>query len=387
MTDIPPYMRREGEFHPDPRILDGGIRRVNTPYGVQMWLVTGFDNVRRVPADAITFSSAITPDRLGIAGQRTPEELARATAGDLPALDPPEHTRLRRMLNPQLTMRQVRLLEPRIAQIVADHLDAVERSGPPADLIRSFAMPVPTQVICELLGVPFESRAAFQRWSGQYLDLSRPFPARVAIFEQSRDHMATLVARERTHPGPGLLGDLIREHGRELGEDELVGLAHLLLIAGHESTANMIGLGLLALLRHPDQLAAVHDHPEAAVEELLRWISVISSGIIRLATTPVELGGHKVEPGDLLLISLPAANRDPTLIDHPVTLDVRRGTTGHVAFGHGAHHCVGASLARAELRIAIPAVLHRFPHLRVAGQIHFRAANSVYGLTTLPVTW
>lgn len=397
MTDlasVPPYMRREREFHPDPSTRGAGaIHRVATPYGVEMWLVTRFADVRQMLADTRRFSSAITPDRLGIGGDRSDEELARATAGDLPALDPPRHTRLRRMLNPAFTMRQIRRLEPRIERIVQDHLDDMEQAGAPVDLVQAFALPVPTQVICELLGVPFADRADFQRRSSQYLDLSLPLSERVAVFEESRAHMAALVARERVDPGAGMLGGLVREHGAELGIDELVGLAHLLLIAGHESTANMIGLGVLALLRHRDQLRVVRDRPEsaeAAIEELLRWISVISSGVIRLATETVDFAGRRIAAGDLLIASLLAANRDPALVHEPDVLDVSRGATGHVAFGHGTHHCVGAPLARAELRIAIPALLSRFPQLRLAEPDkppRMRAANSVYGVASLPVAW
>jgi cytochrome P450 len=394
MTDlpaVPPYMRREREFHPDPSTRTAGMHRVATPYGVDMWLVTRFSDVRQMLADTRRFSSAITPDRLGIGGERCAEELARATAGDLPALDPPQHTRLRRMLNPSFTMHRIRRLEPWIERVVREHLDAMEQAGPPVDLVPAFATPVPTQVICELLGVPFADRADFQRRSSRYLDLSLPLSERIAVFEESRDHMAALVARERVNPGAGMLGALAREHGAGLGVDEFVGLAHLLLIAGHESTVNMIGLGVLALLRHRDQLHIVRDRPgsvEAAVEELLRWISVISSGVIRLATEDVDFAGRRVTAGDLLIVSLPAANRDPALVDEPDILDVRRGATGHLAFGHGAHHCVGAPLARAELRIAIPALLRRFPTLRLAEPApRMRVANSVYGVASLPVAW
>jgi cytochrome P450 len=391
---VPPYMRRAREFDPDPSTRDGArIRRVATPYGVEMWLVTRFADVREMLADTRRFSNAITPDRFGIADDRSDEELARATAGDLLAMDPPQHTRLRRILNPVFTMRQVRRLEPRIERIVHDHLDAMERTGPPVDLVQAFSLPIPTLVICELLGVPFQDRAEFQRRSGRFMDLSLTLPERVAVFEESRAYIAGLVARERTDPGDGMLGALVREHGAELGVDELVGLGHLLLIAGHESTANMIGLGTLALLRHPDQLRTVRDrseYVEAAVEELLRWISVISSGVIRIATETVEFGGRRVEAGDLLIASLPAANRDPALVGDPDVLDVTRGAIGHVAFGHGVHHCVGAPLARAELRIAIPALLRRLPGLRLAepeAEVRLRVSASVYGVASLPVAW
>jgi cytochrome P450 len=306
------------------------------------------------------------------------------------AADPPEHTRLRRMLTPEFTVRRMRRLEPRIREIVDEHLDAMERHGPPADLVAEFALPVPSLVICELLGVPYADRAAFQQRSNRQLDLALPVEERMRAGRESRAYMAELVTRAQAEPGEDMLGMLVREHGDDLSSDELVGIASLLLLAGHETTANMLGLGTLALLRHPDQLALVRDEPEridGAVEELLRWLTIVHTGTGKMATVDTEIAGQPIAAGDLVMCALPTANRDPELRTDPDRLDVTRGG-GHVAFGHGIHHCLGAPLARMEMKIGFPALLRRFPGLaEVPGTAIFRSFSMIYGLTSLQVTW
>ena len=201
--------------------------------------------------------------------------------------------------------------------------------------------------------------------------------------------MGSLVERARQQPGDDILGMLVREHGTELTDNELIGIAGLLLLAGHETTSNMLGLGTLALLRHPDQLAAVRDDPDAigpAVEELLRWLSIVHSAIPRITTTDVEIAGVPIPAGQLVFVSLPSGNRDPDFIDSPEVLDIRRGAPGHLAFGHGVHHCLGAPLARMEMRIAFPALLRRFPTLALAedfADVPFRSFHFIYGLKSL----
>ncbi|WP_308116908.1 cytochrome P450 [Pseudonocardia sp. WMMC193] len=285
----------------------------------------------------------------------------------------------------------MRRLEPRVQAIVDEHLDAMERKGPPADLVADFALPVPSLVICELLGVPYEERREFQERSSRLLDVSLPLPERLAASDELRSYMARLVAGQQADPGEELLGMLIREHGTEVTTDELIGIANLLLIAGHETTSNMLGLGTLALLHHPDQLALVRDDPEAvgpAIEELLRWLSIVHSGTFKIVTEDTEIAGTPIPKGDTVMLSLPAANRDPELLDRPEELDVRRGALGHVAFGHGVHHCLGAPLARMEMRTAFPALFRRFPTLRVASdEEHFRSFNAIFGMESLPVAW
>ena len=214
------------------------------------------------------------------APEMSEEEQASARAGNLLGLDPPEHQRLRRMLTPEFTIRRMKRLEPRITEIVDEHLDAMETAGPPVDLVENFALPIPSLVICELLGVPYDDRADFQTPHARQLDLSLPIAERIELQRQGREYMHSLVAVRARSPGEDILGMLIREHGAELTDDELVGIAGLLLLAGHETTSNMLGLGTLALLRHPEQLAAVRDDPDAvgpAVEELLRWLSIVQT--------------------------------------------------------------------------------------------------------------
>jgi cytochrome P450 len=221
--------------------------------------------------------------------------------------------------------------------------------------------------------------------------MSASMDERMQLQRASRAYMAELVARHQADPGEDLLGMLVREHGGDVTTDELIGIAGLLLVAGHETTSNMLGLGTLALLRHPDQLALVRDDPEAvgpAIEELLRWLSIVHTGVTKTTTTDVEIAGVRIPAGETVMCALPAANRDPELVDDPDRLDVRRGAPGHVAFGHGVHHCLGAPLARMEMRLAFPALLQRFPRLRETTETAgFRSFHIVYGLTQLPVEW
>jgi cytochrome P450 len=384
-------------FDPVPELAelrDGpGIARIRTMFGMEAWLVTRFADVREVLSDPVRFSNARVPEAGRPPGlpALSQEEVAQRRAGNLLAADPPEHTRLRRLLTPEFTMRRIRRLEPRVTEIVDEHLDAMERHGPPTDLVPDFALPVPSLVICELLGVPYSDRAEFQARTHRQLDTSRPVEERFRAGEESRAYMSELVTRAQADPGEDMLGMLVREHGDDLTAAELGGIASLLLIAGHETTANMLGLGTLALLRHPEQLAIVRDEPErvdSAVEELLRWLSIVHTGTAKIVTTDTEIAGHPIAAGELVLCVLPAANRDPELRSDPERLDVTRGGVGHVAFGHGIHHCLGAPLARMEMRVAFPALLRRFPGLReVPGAASFRSFHLIYGLTSLQVAW
>lgn len=401
MTEIPSmplHLQRVG-FDPAGELArvreQDGVTRVVTPFGLPAWLVTRYEDVREVLSDPARFSTARRgfplPEELEL--QLGEDEILQQRAGQLLAMDPPEHTRLRRMLTPEFTVRRISRLAPRIEEIVKGHLDELERAGPPADLVSSFALPIPSLVICELLGVPYSERAQFQWRTRRQLDFSVPIQQRLELQRESREFMRGQVARAKSAPGEDMLGMLVREHGDELSDEELVGVANLLLVAGHETTANMLGLGTLALLCHPGQLAMVRDDPAAvdpAVEELLRWLSIVPSGIPRTTTTEVTLGGHTIPADELVLAGLVAANRDPALLDDPERLDITRGSMSHVAFGHGVHHCLGAPLARMEMKTAFPALLRRFPRLALAvpfKKIGFRAHHFIYGLHALPVTW
>jgi cytochrome P450 len=384
---MPLHLQRDG-FDPVPQLTDfeHGPVLATTSLGTPARIVNRYAAVREVLADAERFSSA-----LPVFGRRDPD--APPPEGDLLTSDPPEHTRLRKVLSPEFTVRRIGRLVPRITEIVDEHLDALAAAGPPADLVADFALPVPSLVICELLGVPYADRAGFQSRAARQLDVSLPMPERMRAGAESREYMAELVARARREPDDDLLGALVREHGDELTPGELAGVAGLLLIAGHETTASTIGLAVLKLLGEPDQLAVLRDRPEAvenAIEELLRYLSVVHSGIPRIATRDTELDGEPVVAGEVLILSLPAANRDPALGEELDRLELTREVTRHVAFGHGVHHCLGAALARAELRVALPALLRRFPGLALAdpaAPVDFRSFAVVHAVRSLPVTW
>ncbi|SUA04146.1 cytochrome P450 [Mycolicibacterium fortuitum] len=395
---LPPVHMRRNAFDPTPDLREiretEGVRRVISALGNAVYLVTRHEDVKAVLGDHERFSNSRPPGfALPGAPEMSDEELASARAGNLLGLDPPEHQRLRRMLTAEFTIRRMKRLEPRIVEIVDSRLDAMAAAGPPSDLVADFALPIPSLVICELLGVPYEDRDDFQQRSTHQLDLSLPIAERLALQRQSRDYMRGLVGRARRQPGEDILGMLVRDRGGELSDDELVGIAGLLLLAGHETTSNMLGLGVLALLRHPDQLAAVRDDADAvgpAVEELLRWLSIVQNAIPRFTTTEVEVAGVRIPAGELVFASLPAGNRDPGFIDAPDVLDIRRGVPGHLAFGHGVHHCLGAPLARMEMRIALPALLSRFPTLALGEPfeaVQYRSFHFIYGLKSLAVTW
>ena len=396
--ELPPLHMRRDAFNPTPELREiretTGVRTITSAFGTEVYLVTRHEDVKAVLSDHQRFSNGRPPGFVVPgAPEVSDEEVASSRAGNLLGLDPPEHQRLRRMLTPEFTIRRMKRLEPRIVEIVDAQLDAMESTGRPADLVSSFALPIPSLVICELLGVPYEDREDFQQRSTRQLDLSLPISERLELVRRGRAYMATLVERSRRNPGEDILGMLVRDHGHELTDDELIGVASLLLLAGHETTSNMLGLGTLALLRHSDQLAAVRDDPDAvgpAVEELLRWLSIVQSAIPRITTTDVEIAGVGIPAGQLVFVSLPSGNRDSEFVDSAEVLDIRRGAPGHLAFGHGVHHCLGAPLARMEMRIAFPALLQRFPTLALAedfDDVQFRSFHFIYGLKSLAVKW
>lgn len=345
------------------------------------WLVTGYAEVRELLASPSTTNSS------------TAWGLPPAPPGMLALLDPPDHTRIRRMLTQSFTVKRLEALRPQILDIVSGALDALEKAGPGVDLMHTFALPVPSLVICELLGVPYEDHADFQRRSDALLDFSASPQERGANMMEMNAYMGQLVARQRAEPRGGILARLIQEHGDEVTDDELVGIGNILLFAGHETTANTIGLGVLLLLQHPDQLALVRDDPSVirtAVEEILRYLSPVHTGTPRVATVDFELGGQTIQRGDALTVLLPPANRDDAVVANPNVFDVTRTPGAAVSFGHGIHQCLGQQLARIELSVAFPALLRRFPGLRLATEesdLRFRTNSTVNGVRALPVAW
>ncbi|MDH6123999.1 cytochrome P450 [Kitasatospora sp. GP82] len=387
--DPPPEYERLREQEP--------VSPLAFPDGKVGWLLTRHEDVRALLADE-RFSSDRLRASLPVRAFRGRPEDFGPRSGMLLTMDPPEHTRYRRMLTRYFTVRRMRALAPRIEQVVADHLDAMERGGPPVDLVSAFARPIPSLVICELLGVPYTDRDRFQGWTSTLLRIELEEDEALAARDALHGYMRDLVAAKRAHPDDALLSNLIaRDDGEDpevdLTDEELSGIGRLLLVAGHETTANMLALGTYTLLSHPGQLRALREHPEGierAVEELLRYLTIVQFGIVRVAREDVEIGGRSIRAGETVLASLAAANRDPEHFADPEELDLDREPSQHVAFGHGFHQCLGQQLARVEMEIAFPALLRRFPTLRLAvppEQVPMRDDMFIYGVHALPLTW
>ncbi|WP_408641857.1 cytochrome P450 [Saccharopolyspora oryzae] len=363
------------------------------PDGHEGWLVTGYDAVRRLMADT-RFSSrqdiGVLHVPYEIPGMPTSTEPSPQLPGVFIAMDPPDHTRLRRKLTGAFTVKRMKVLEEHITDIAERQLDELARRTPPVDLVEAFALPVPSLVICELLGVPYADRADFQANSAKFMVKDQPIDEKMAAYGALNAYLAELVTSKRAAPGEDILSDLARQD--DLTVDELTGIAFLLLLAGHETTANMLSLGAFALLEHPEQLAELRADPDlmpGAVEELMRYLSVADI-FYRYATEDIELGGETIREGATVVVSLLAANRDPHRFDDPDTLDVHRKARGHLSFGHGIHQCLGQQLARIEMRAGFDALLRRFPTLELAipaEEVKLRTDMNIYGVHELPVTW
>jgi cytochrome P450 len=312
-------------------------------------------------------------------------------------MDDPEHARLRRMVTPRFTIKRVEELRPAIQRIVDGLIDELLAGPKPADLVRAFALPVPSLVICELLGVPYADHDFFQANSRVIVHRdSSPEAAREAS-RRLRGYLDGLVAEKLANPGDDLLSRLAIDHVKagELGPREAAAMGVLLLIAGHETTANMIALGTLALLQHPEQLAALRDAGDpklvaAAVEELLRYLTIVHFGLRRVALADIEIGDRTIRAGDGVILATVAGNRDEQVFADPDRLDIHRDARRHVAFGFGVHQCLGQPLARVELQVAYGTLYRRIPSLRLAvdlEQVPFKDDGLVYGVYELPVTW
>ncbi|MFF3223760.1 cytochrome P450 [Nocardia suismassiliense] len=368
------------------------VSRVQLPYGVEGWLVTRYADAKLVLADP-RFSRAATVDREDI--PRTTPQPSRQNS--LLSMDPPEHSRLRKLVAKAFTSRRVEQLRPRAQEIVNERLAAIESAGPVADLVRSLALPLPVTVICEMLGVPTEDQHRFRDFSDTVLSTTAHTPAQIDAARTALEgYLAELVAQRRARPTDDLLGALVaaRDNEDRLTEDELVNLGIGLLIAGHETTANQIANFTYVLLSEPQHWELLCARPElvpAAVEELLRYVQLGSGGsFARVATEDIPLGGVTVRAGEAVIVNTQAANRDEAIFDNSEQLDLTRIHNPHMAFGHGVHHCLGAQLARLELQVAIGSLLHRFPTLRLAvpfEEVPWKTGLLVRGPTALPVTW
>ncbi|MEU1389809.1 MULTISPECIES: cytochrome P450 [unclassified Nonomuraea] len=393
VTPMPAERRSGCPFDPPKELVEarehGPISHFPFPDGHQGWLVTGYDLARSILADP-RFSSR----KELMAHHPTIDygdiEVPPAPPGEFLLMDEPQHSRYRKPLVGKFTVRRMRLLTERVEQITAEHLDAMEKAGPTADLVTAFAKPIPAIVICELLGVPYEDRGRFQENIDKFLGGEASDEELIAAYLATQQYLAELVAAKRAAPTDDVLSDLLDS---DLTDEELQGMALILLSAGFDTTANMLALGTFALLQNPDQLAALRADPtlaDQAVEELLRYLSVAKQ-FYRVALEDVELAGQTVKAGTMVILSLNTANRDPERFPDPHTLDLRRQDGGHLAFSHGIHQCLGQQLARVEMRVAFPALLNRFPTLRLAvpaDQVALRPEIAdIYGVKSLPVTW
>ncbi len=346
--------------------------------GARGWLVTGYAQVREVLGDPVRFSN----DLSHLAGTGI-EQLAEQDPGGLGFRDPPEHTRLRRLLTREFTVRRLARLGPRIDALVTELLDGMEAAGPGVDLVEHFAVPLPSQVICELLGVPDTDRAEFERRSTARFDMIAQFDGALDVVNESMDYLRGLAARARANPGDGLLGALVREHGDAVSDEDLAQLADGVLTGGHETTASMIALSAYELMSDSDEGKALRarlaDDAHGVVEDLLRRMSVVQVAFPRFARDDTVVGGREIAKGDAMICSLSAANTDPAA----------QGA-GHLAFGYGIHRCVGAELGRMELRAALPALFARFPGLAPwvdEDDLELRSFSIVFGMDDLPVRW
>ncbi|GAA2589824.1 cytochrome P450 [Streptomyces tubercidicus] len=391
---IPYFQDRTCPYHPpasyQPLREDGPLTQVTFYDGRKVWAVTGHTAARALLSD-----QRISADRQNPAFPIPSERFAaiRRVRTPLIGVDDPEHNTQRRMLIPSFSVKRVAALRPEIHRIVDGLLDRMLAQGPPAELVSAFALPVPSMVICALLGVPYADHEFFEEESRRILrgrTSEEAEDARVKLEE----YFAGLITAKQKKPGDGLLDELIEDRLRtgSLTHEELVRLAMILLVAGHETTANMISLGTFTLLEHPGQLAQLRAEEglmPAAVEELLRFLS-IADGVLRVAKEDIETGGQVIRAGDGVVFPTSLINRDDTAYPSPDELDLSRSARHHVAFGFGIHQCLGQNLARAELEIALRSLFTRLPELRLAApaaEIPFKPGDTLQGMIELPLTW
>jgi cytochrome P450 len=394
-TGGPEPLELDLEFFQDPHAIyallreEGPARQVVMPNGVPGWLVTSYDDARSLLGDP-----RISKDNSRAAGL-FPPGLAGPHALPLSASmlnsDPPDHTRLRKLVTRAFTSQTIAGLRPRIEQVAGELLDAMP-AGATVDLLSAYALPLPIAIISDMLGVPVADRDDFRDWTLAFVTVTSPEPLAEAS-RQLTAFLAAIVEDKRAHPGDDMLSRLVQvsDGSDRLSADELLSMAFLLLVAGFETTVNLIANGVLSLLRHPGQLALLQSDPTllpGAVEEFLRYEGPVNVATVRFTTEPLRVGGADIPAGQFVMISPLAANRDERRFADPDHLDIARPPSGHIAFGHGIHHCLGAPLARLEGQVAIGRLLSRFPDLALAaepGELRWRSSTLMHGLRTLPV--
>ncbi|MEW2544690.1 cytochrome P450 [Streptomyces sp. NPDC047002] len=398
LPDFPAPRSAGCPFDPSPgmRALagHGPLTRVRSWSGTTPWAVTGHAEQKALLSDPRLSAEFSQP------GFPSPVDPAHAHAGgtDLSfvGMDDPEHARLRRMVSGTFTIKRVEAMRPLVQKMADDFIDAMLEGPRPADLVQCLALPIPSLVISELLGVPYEDHAFFQTNSKTLVSAVSSVEDRRSAHTSLAGYLDDLIGRKLTAPGDDLLSGLCAQITRgELTRREAAAMGVLLLLGGHETTANMISLGTLLLLQHPDQLAVLRDTDDPAVvreavEELLRYLSIVHLGRRRTALEDIEVAGHTIRAGDGVILLGELANRDPDVFPEPDRLDLTRDARRHQAFGAGTHHCVGQPLARMELQVIYPTLFRRVPTLRAAGElgsIPFKYDAVIYGLHSLPVTW
>ena len=395
MTDAPPYPQpRSCPYQPPSGYRElgeqGPLLKVTLFDGRESWLVTGYQEARDILTHP-NLSSQRTHPRFPIVAPRFRSQIARSLA--MIAMDPPEHDIYRRFLNPHFSLKQVRRMQPEIERIVSGYIDRIIDHGSPADLVPLLAVPLPSLVICRHLGVPYEDHEFFQDASGKVMLGSEEESGTAA--QELVDYIDRLVTEQIKAPTEGLLGQLVTERvlTGDIGHQELVSIALVLLIAAHETTSSTLALGVITLLEHPQQLALLHEDPTritGAVEELLRYIATTDLVATRIAKGDIELAGQTIRAGEGVLVSGTLANRDPKVHRLPDELDLLREDTHHVTFGFGIHQCLGQNLARLELEIAFGELLTRLPGLRLAApvdELPILGAGTVQRVLSLPVAW
>ncbi|MGI5423291.1 cytochrome P450 [Streptomyces sp. CA-179760] len=392
-----PMARAAGcPFDPPPDLTarqdEGRLVKVRLWDGSTPWLVTRYEDQR-----ALLLDPRVSAD---ISRPGYPLQAAVAGGGENNAsfilMDDPEHARLRRMVTAPFAIRRVEAMRPGVQKIVDDLIDDMLAGDGPVDLVEAFALPVPSLVICQMLGVPYEDHDFFQENSRTLIKRDAAMEDRMAAHGRLISYLDELMGEKMARPADDLLSGLVeRVRSGELSRLESARMGVLLLIAGHETTANMIALGTLALLEHPEQLALLRDTDDpkrvaAAVEELLRYLTIVHNGRRRAALEDIEIGGQVIRAGEGMVMPNDLANRDPAAFADPDRLDLRRDARRHIAFGFGVHQCLGQPLARMELQVVYSTLYRRIPTLKLAAPVEslaFKHDGSVYGVYELPVTW
>jgi cytochrome P450 len=381
-----------GQPAADIRTISGDrpVFRAELPDGRIVWLVSGHENVRQVMIDQ-RFSRA-----LAVAPGQARPGIEMLAAGSINGMDPPEHTRLRKLVASAFTVRRAEAMRPRVAGIVGELIDAMLGRPQPADLVTGFSLPLPTQVICEMLGVPAADLERFHAWSDVVIgDWQRDADEIMTALAELYGYFGSLIEVKRAQPADDLMSALIaaRDDADRLSEEELTAMCCTLLIGGHETTANEINLSLLLLCDHPGEAAKLRADPgliPGAVEEFLRCARLGNLPPARMTREDVAIGGVVIPAGEQVMPLIGTANKDPSVFSDPDRFDVTRDAASHLTFGAGVHHCLGAQLARVELQEAFRGLIGRLPGLRLAvpaSELEFKPGMAIHSLRELPVRW